>query len=161
MILGRCLSRNAQIVPDKPAIIEAGGRTLTYRQLNERVNRLANALLGRGLGKGKRLAILGRSSAAYLEAYFAAGRIGLWQVPVNFHLKAADIGYRLLHSGTGALFVDREFIPALAGLHPEPRRALGDRVWVMDGEDGGYPALAALVAEGRIGQPEVPLDPEV
>lgn len=160
MILGRCLPRNAQLFPDKPAIVEAGGRALSYRQLNERVNRLANALLARGLGTGKRLAILGRSSAAYLETYFAAGRIGLWQVPLNFHLKPADIGRRLLHSGANALLSDREFVPVLAGLDPAARRALGDRVWLMDGENGAYPAFESLVAEGGPDAPDVPVDPE-
>jgi acyl-CoA synthetase (AMP-forming)/AMP-acid ligase II len=160
MLLGRALPRNALLYPERPAIVEAGGRTLTYSELNGRVDRLANALLARGLGKGARLAILGRSSAAYLEAYFAAGRIGLWQVPVNFHLKPADIGYRLRHSGATALLVDREFLPLVDGLEPGIRQALGDRVWVMDGPHGAYPGMEALVAEGGTEPPDVRLDPE-
>lgn len=160
MLLGRALPRNALLYPERPAIVEADGRTLSYRELNARVDRLANALLARGLGKGARLAILGRSSAAYLEAYFAAGRIGLWQVPVNFHLKPADIGYRLWHSGATALLVDREFLAIVDGLEPAIRQALGDRIWVMDGAHGAYPAMEALVAEGGTEPPDVRLDPE-
>lgn len=160
MLLGRALPRNAQLFPDRPAIVEAGGRTLSYRELNGRVNRLAGALHARGLGKGARLAILGRSSAAYLETYFAAGRIGLWQVPVNFHLKPADIGYRLLHAGASALLVDREFVPVLGALDPAVRQALGERVWVMDGAHNAHPSLESLVTEGGAEPPEVPLAPE-
>jgi len=160
MLLGRALPRNARLFPDRPAIVEAGGRTLSYRDLNGRVDCLANALLARGLGKGARLAILGRSSAAYLEAYFAAGAIGLWQVPLNFHLKAADIGYRLRHSGATALLVDREFLPLIEALEPETRAALGDRIWIMDGAQGAYPGLDALVADGSTAPPDIRLDPE-
>ncbi len=160
MLLGRALPRNAQLFPERPAIIEAGGRTLTYRELNGRVNRLAAALLARGLGKGARLAILGRSSAAYLETYFAAGCIGLWQVPVNFHLKPADVGFRLLHSGATALLVDREFVSLIGALEPAARQALGDRIWVMDGPHHAYPSLDSLVAEGGAASPDLRLDPE-
>ncbi|MCC6210414.1 MAG: AMP-binding protein [Burkholderiales bacterium] len=160
MLLGRALPRNAQLYPGRPAIVEAGGRTLTYHELNGRVHRLANALLARGLGKGQRLAILGRSSAAYLEAYFAAARIGLWQVPLNFHLKSADIGHRLLHSGASAMLIDREFAPLFDGLEPAARAALGDRVWTMDGAHGIFPSMETLVAEGGAVPPDVRLDPE-
>ena len=160
MLLGRALPRNAQLYPDRPAIIEAGGRALTYRELSGRVNRLASAFLARGLGKGRRLAILGRSSAAYLEAYFAAGRIGLWQVPLNFHLKPTDIGYRLLHSGATALLVDREFVPLLGVLDPTARQAIDERIWVLDGTHNAYPSVDALIAEGGTIPPEVPLAPE-
>ena len=160
MLLGRALPRNAQLYPERVALVEAGGRSLTYRELNARVDRLANAFLARGLGKGARLAILGRSSAAYLEAYFAAGAVGLWQVPVNFHLKAEDIGYRLLHSGASALLVDREFLPLVDALAPQARQALGERIWVMDGAAGRHPGLESLVAEGASARPDVPLDPE-
>ena len=160
MLLGRALPRNALLYPDRPAIIEAGGRTLNYRELNGRVERLASAFMGRGLGKNSRLAILGRSSAAYLEAYFAAGRIGLWQVPINFHLDPADIGYRLLHSGASALLVDREFLPLVDGMEPSARNALGNRIWVMDGGDGRYPSMDSLVADGNGSLPDIRLDPE-
>jgi acyl-CoA synthetase (AMP-forming)/AMP-acid ligase II len=160
MLLGRALPRNALLYPERPAIVEAGGRTLTYRELSSRVDRLASAFVERGLGKGARLAILGRSSAAYLEAYFAAGQVGLWQVPINFHLSPADIGYRLLHAGATALLVDQEFLPVVEAFDASARAALGDRIWVMDGAQQRYPGMDSLVADGKGAPTEITLDPE-
>ena len=98
MILGPSLARNATLYPDKPAIIVAGGATLTHRQLNERVCRIATALQDAGVMAGRSLAILARSSAEYLELYFAAGMTGTLLVPINLHLKASDVSSRLRHS---------------------------------------------------------------
>ena len=160
MILGRCLSRNARLFPDKAAIIAPQGRVLTYGQLNDRVCRLAGALSGHGVGKGTRLAILGRSSPEYLEVFFAGGALGAWLVPINFHLKPEDIAYRVLHSGASALVVDAEFYPLVQELNESARRALGERIWVVGESARGYRSLAQLASDGAVKMPEVRIDPE-
>jgi acyl-CoA synthetase (AMP-forming)/AMP-acid ligase II len=133
MILGRCLARNAARHADRIAVVDADGRTLTYAQLNARVNRLANALLAAGVDKGARLAILDRNSIEYLEAYFAAGLIGAWLVPMNFQLKPADVAWRLAHSGATGLLVGAEFVPVVQRLGTAFERAAGGRLWVIGG----------------------------
>ena len=52
----------------------------TYKQLNERVNRLSNALLNKGIGKGDRVAILSYNCNQMLEAYQAVKEVGLKNV---------------------------------------------------------------------------------
>lgn len=145
MILGRCLARNARLSPAKTAIVAADGRHWTYAELNDRVNRLANVLRAHGLGRGARVAILDRNSPEYLEVYFAAGTVGAWLVPVNFHLKAPDVAYRMQHCGATALFVGREFLPLIRDLPGEVRERLGRRVWVF--EDDYERLLAGASAE--------------
>ncbi len=160
MILGRCLARNARLYADKLAIIAQDGRTLTYRALNERVNRLASALLVQGVNKNKRIAILCRNSPEYLESYFAAGAIGARQIPINFHLKTEDIAQRLKHSGANAIIADEEFLPVLAGLDALTRRALGARVWVVGDADQGTENFETLVARGTPEPTDTRVDPE-
>jgi acyl-CoA synthetase (AMP-forming)/AMP-acid ligase II len=160
MILGRCLPRNARLFPDKPAIIAPGGKVLTYSQLHDRVNRLANTFSRCGIRKGTKLAILGRSSSEYLQAFFAGAVAGAWLVPINFHLKPDDIADRLRHSEASALILDAEFVPLLRGLGESARQSLGERIWLIGESAGEYPSLEQLVSAGAPQSPDVDIDPE-
>ena len=159
MILGRCLARNARLHPTRLAVIDAAGRRRTYAELHARVNRFANALLAHGIGKGARLAVLDRNSIEYLEAYFAAGLIGAWLVPVNFHLKPADVAYRLQHSNANALLVGAEFVPVVRALARELPPALLGRTWTFEAADD-LPSYESLVAAGGEAPPDVSIGPE-
>ena len=71
------------IVPDRTAIIFEGQR-FTYEQLQERVNRLANALSDLGVGSGDRVAIMQVNCHQLIESYFAAAKLDAIFVPINF-----------------------------------------------------------------------------
>ena len=58
------------------------GETTTYRQLEENSKRLANGLRSLGIGKGDRVAFLGKNSPAYFELIVAAAHIGAVVTPV-------------------------------------------------------------------------------
>jgi len=88
--LGDIPRKSAILFPNNTATVFEGAR-LTYRQLNERVNRLANALLGLGVAKGDRLTILAENTHKYLEIYFAAAKIGLSATPLNFRLSDQEL----------------------------------------------------------------------
>ena len=80
--------------PDHPAIIMAGaGETITYRELNERSNRLAHLWYERGLRRGDHVAILLQNDPRYFDAVWAALRSGLYYTPVNWHLTAGEVAY--------------------------------------------------------------------
>ena len=66
---------------------------MTFRQWNERSCRLANALLGLGLAKGDRVAVLAYNCVEWLEIYAATAKAGLVAVPINFRLVGAEIRY--------------------------------------------------------------------
>jgi long-chain acyl-CoA synthetase len=160
MILGRCLTRNARVSPDKPAIVAADGRSLSHAALNDRVNRLANALATNGIAKGAKIAILARNSPEYLEVYFAAAKLGAPLVPINYQLKAADIHYRLEHSDARVLVIDNEFLALLDGLPASTSTALEGRVFVCDGNTGSARRLDELIDSAPASEPEVSLSPE-
>ena len=71
--------------PDRPALITVDG-VRTYATLAERIRRLGFAFRSLGVGHGDRIAWLGENHAAFLEAFFAAGRIGAVLAPVNHYL---------------------------------------------------------------------------
>jgi acyl-CoA synthetase (AMP-forming)/AMP-acid ligase II len=84
MNIGESLPRNAQHFPNKRAIVDAQ-RTVTYRALHERTNRLANYLLARGIRKGDLVGLSIGSRAEHFEALFALAKIGAIAVPFDFN----------------------------------------------------------------------------
>jgi long-chain acyl-CoA synthetase len=80
--------------PDKPALIAAAsGRAVTYRELDERSNRLAQLLYAAGLRRGDRIAIFMENNLRYMEVAWAALRSGLYITPVNRFLTAEEVAY--------------------------------------------------------------------
>lgn len=90
--IGDLLRMRARIQPDAIAI-EDGDRTCTYARFNERVNRLANALAGLGVGHGDRVAILSENRAEYMELAFAAGKLGAILCALNWRLAAPELAH--------------------------------------------------------------------
>jgi fatty-acyl-CoA synthase len=109
------LRRSAYIYPDKIAIIHYN-RRYTYRQFEERVNRLSSNLLAKGLQKHDRVAFLCPNIPALLEAHFAVPAAGGIIVPINTRLNSEEIAYILGHSGAKFLFVDNELKPLVEEL---------------------------------------------
>ncbi|HEV8441771.1 MAG TPA: acyl--CoA ligase family protein [Methylomirabilota bacterium] len=101
------LERSAYVFPDRLAVVH-DARRYTYRQLEERVNRLASALRGAGMTKHDRVAFLCPNIPAMLEAHFGVPAAGGILVAINTRLNSDEIGYILEHSGARLLFVDAE-----------------------------------------------------
>src|SRR5690625_2530858 len=78
---------------------------LTYLQLDQRVNQLANALVEAGLEKGERVAILSTNCLDFVIAHYASAKAGTIFVPINFMLNPEEIRYILEHSAPAAMFV--------------------------------------------------------
>jgi acyl-CoA synthetase (AMP-forming)/AMP-acid ligase II len=109
------LLRNVHENPDKLGVVFEEKR-YTYRAFNERVNRLANALLREGMQKGDKVAYLMNNCSEFAEVSFALSKIGALSVPLNFRLKGEEIGYILEHSDSSLLFFGHEFKEIVAGL---------------------------------------------
>ncbi|MGW1738089.1 long-chain-fatty-acid--CoA ligase [Nocardia sp. NPDC001965] len=135
MTAGDQLARHARKIPDTAALRFAG-TARRYRELNERVSRLANALRTRGVGAGDRVAVLGLNSMEVVETLLATNRLGAIGVPINFRLVAGEIAYLLADSGATAAIVDAGFASGLA----QARRDAPDLRFclVIGGGDGEY-----------------------
>jgi len=99
------LARWARRTPEVAAL-RFDGTGLSYRELDERVTRLARALADRGVGVGDRVAVLALNGMEVWEAYLAGVRLGAIVVPVNFRLVADEVAYVLADSGAVAIVVD-------------------------------------------------------
>lgn len=108
MDIGSYLAQNARKTPEKLAI-ECEGRSYTYKQFNEEVNKLAHGLLRMGMSKGDKIALMMKNSDQFVFAFFAGAKIGAVIVPVNFRLTASEVHYILEQSGTVLVICDDEY----------------------------------------------------
>ncbi|MFD0689342.1 acyl-CoA synthetase [Actinomadura fibrosa] len=100
--LGSWPARRARKTPDTAALVHEE-RSLSYRDLLDRVSRLARALRGLGIRPGDRVAYLGPNHPSFLETLFATGMLGGVFVPLNTRLTAPEIAYQLDDSGAAVL----------------------------------------------------------
>jgi long-chain acyl-CoA synthetase len=143
MNIAQNVDRAARFFPDKPAILFEGDR-LTYGELNATVNRLANALSGRGVAKGDRVAIYLPNIPAFVICYLASVRIGAIAVSVNAMLKAEELSYILNDAGAVLLFTTADLLPNVGrGQTPDVRQIV-----VCEGEAEGNASLEAFIASG-------------
>ncbi len=98
------LLRNAHEHPHKIALIFEQKRH-TYKIFNERVNRLANALLKMGVNKGDKVAYLLPNCSEFAEISFALSKIGALSVPLNFRLRANELRYILDNADASFFFL--------------------------------------------------------
>jgi len=117
--LGSWPARRARMTPHRTAI-KHDGATISYVQLQDRVNRAANALLDLGVGPGDRVAYLGPNHPAFLESLFATGAVGAIFVPLNTRLAPAELSYMLTDSGASVLVWAPELAETVAALGELP-----------------------------------------
>ena len=85
--IGHFIRRGAEIYPARIAIVDLlNKRTLTYAELDERVNKLAQGLLRHGIGRGDFVAAMMWNEHALVEVIFACARIGAIVAPLNVRL---------------------------------------------------------------------------
>lgn len=92
MIISDIIKHHALRSPHREAVI-CGGRRLTYRVLQDRMYRLANAFLGLGIEHGDHVALLCTNRAEHIEVTFALAAIGAVWVPLNFRLTPPELAY--------------------------------------------------------------------
>ena len=103
--LGDLLGRSAARMPKKTAIVY-GGLRQTFAELDEVVNRTANALATRGVSKGDHIAILSHNNHAFVVVRFALARLGAVMVPINFMLNASEVAYILKNAEASGLIAE-------------------------------------------------------
>ena len=148
--MARLLRRFAETRPDELALADENGVT-TWRELNERVDRLAGALLGAGLGAGDVIALHAANRREYFEVMTAGSHIGLRYVLVNWHWTAQELRYVLKDAGVRALVSE----PAFAAQASEAVAGLGLPTLVALGTGmEGFVPYEEFIASAPAGEPE-------
>ena len=98
MIITEILARNARMYGNETSLIErdpanAKRTAITWQEFDQMANRIANALIGKGVRKGDKVIHLMMNCLEWLPAYFGILKTGAWAVPLNFRFLANDIRY--------------------------------------------------------------------
>ncbi|WP_228816310.1 acyl-CoA synthetase [Nocardia transvalensis] len=134
---------------DRPALIDELG-TLSYRELDDRSNRLANEWRKRGLRSGEGVAILARNHRGLLDALFAAAKCGARIILLNTDFAGPQLREVALREGADLLVYDEEYEPRLGDL--SPRRG-AYRAWT---DSAHTSSLESLIAAGSSAPPPAP-----
>ena len=129
-------SLHAANLPDKLALVH-GERRLTWRELEGRINRLANGLKSLGIRSGDRVAYMLRNSIEWMESLAACNRIGAAAVFVSYRSTAAEIEYLLSHSESSALVFGGDAHDTV--VDARPRLSLPDAAFLEVGGPPGSP----------------------
>ncbi len=100
-------------------VIISGARRLSSDAVNERAKRAAAGLASLGVGRGDLIALYLRNDLPFLEATFAAGLLGAYPTPVNWHNTATEARYIFENSGARAIIIHADLIPGIRAALPE------------------------------------------
>ncbi|WP_206808553.1 class I adenylate-forming enzyme family protein [Paradesulfitobacterium ferrireducens] len=116
--LGDLIGRMAMLNPKREALVDLdSGIPYTYRDLNERANRLANYLAEQlGIEKGDRIAFLSRNRVEMFDAFFACGKLGAIFVPYNIRLTPGELAKLMENEEPKILFYEDFFDPLVQEL---------------------------------------------
>ena len=124
--LGDLVDELATATPQAPALV-SGTERLDFAALKARTDGFARALLGLGIARGDRVALLCSNRSEWVVAAGAAAKLGAPVAAISTFSSPPELAYSLEHSGAKALvmlsrFRDRHFLQALADLCPELAR---------------------------------------
>ena len=127
MYIGDYLGRRAIYSPDKVAIVDAGKQPawrLTYAQLNERANKLANWLRhAAAIQPGDRVAILARDGVEHLDCFFACGKLGAIHTALNWRLHWRELAGVIANTAPRVLIYSDDFCATVQQLQNDPDAA--------------------------------------
>ncbi|MFP1677318.1 fatty acid--CoA ligase [Alloalcanivorax sp. C16-2] len=144
LLIHSILESGVRSAPDQE-IVYADQRRLTYRELGQRVHRLAGALASQGVKPGDTVAVMDWDTNRYLEAFFAIPMMGAVLHTVNVRLSPEQILYTLNHAEDDVILVNREFLPVLEEL--KDRIETAKTFILLDDEGGNLDSQLELAGE--------------
>ncbi len=156
MDMGLHLRRSAIWYAGRTAVVYEDNR-FTYRELNERVNRLANSLGSLGVKKGDRVALLSPNRHQMIEASYACFKQGFIKVPLNARLSTGELVHMLNNSETSVLILGEEFVEDIEAARPEIQTV--KHYISMSKTPQSMLDYESLVSEGAPSEPDAEIEP--
>ncbi len=159
LTLAESIAAHARTQPHKIGVRDSR-RALSYAEWDQRASRLANVLLGLGLVKGDRVALLAFNCIEWLEIYVALARAGLVAVPINFRLVGPEIAYIVQHAEARAFIVQDPFRALVDGIRADlPIAATRFMHFGASSAPAGWQSFEALLDSASAAAPEVDVQP--
>jgi len=111
------LQITAAVVPERTALV-CGDKRVTFEQMADRVNRLANWLQSIGAGPDRPVGAMSTNSVEFVETYYAAAKIGATFVPLNYRARQEELSYMINTSDVFVLFTGERYLDLVSKLRP-------------------------------------------
>jgi long-chain acyl-CoA synthetase len=134
------------------------GDAISYKELDERSNRVAQGLIAAGIKPGTRIAILAKNDPSFFELWFGATKAGAVLVPVNFRLAGPEVAFVVDDATAEIFFVGVDFYPLVEKIAPDLKTAR--RIIALDGQHPAWADYAAWRDRQSAADPALPLDPK-
>ena len=144
LLIKRLLMSGPRYNPDQE-IVYADRSKYTYKDLVERIHRLANALTDAGIKPGDTVAVMDWDTPRYLECFFAIPMIGAILHTVNVRLSPEQIVYTMNHAEDDAVLVHDDFLPIIEGVKDEIKTV---KTWIQV-TDSDKPGNASIDTHGE------------
>jgi acyl-CoA synthetase (AMP-forming)/AMP-acid ligase II len=156
---GQALAAHARLTPEVQGARDLE-RALTFAAWNDRASRLANALLGLGLVKGDRVAVLAFNRLEWVEIYAAMAKAGLVAVPINFRLTPSEAAFIIRDSGASALLVEDALLATIEETGDAIDLPPGRLIHIGAKMPAGYHAYEDLITAASSTEPAAPVLPD-
>lgn len=150
--IGKFLTKRAYLTPDREGLVCEKVRR-TYKALNERANRLANAMKALGVGYGDRVGLLSLNEPEYYDMYFGLGKIGAILVPVNYRLAGPEIQFIVSDCSAKVFVFGKEYKEVVDSIRQEiPSKAL---IAISDDPPEWAKSYETLISQASAQEPEI------
>ena len=156
---GQMLAAQARLQPNRIGARDLD-RELTFRAWNERANRLANALIGMGLGKGDRVAVFAFNRMEWAEIYAAVAKAGVVAVPINFRLTPNEALFICRDCAISAVIAEPDLVPTVDAIRDDLHLASDRFILMGDTAAPGWLAYEDVLLKGAATDPDVAIDSE-
>jgi acyl-CoA synthetase (AMP-forming)/AMP-acid ligase II len=154
------LSMHAEGRGDRPAVIEdvvgEEPRILTYKELNEQANRLANGLIALGLQLGDKVITTGYNAPEHFICTNGVSKMAGTNVPMNYRLKPKEMAYQIDNSDCVAIFVGPNQIDVVDAARKDAPRLKFPIAWGTDTVPDGWLRIDEVFEQGAPTLPEIP-----
>jgi acyl-CoA synthetase (AMP-forming)/AMP-acid ligase II len=154
--LGDIPRHYAQTLPDKPALIDASG-PVSFARLDERSNRVANALVALDIQPGDHVAFLGKNSTTFFDVLFGVNKAAAALVPLNWRLAMPEMAAIIEDASPSVIIVDREYNEVAEAVRKSSRRQC--RKIVFDSTSTGGSELEDLLKASSASDPVIQVNP--
>lgn len=164
MLITEMLGRNARMYGSEIALVERdparrSRKEITWKEFDKQANRVANALLKKGVKKGDRVVHLMMNCLEWLPIYFGILRTGAWAVPLNFRFDASTIKRCTEVAEAGIFIFGEEFIQRVNAIKDDLDMV---KSFIFVGAEAALPEYAepfeTLLASGSPISPEISID---
>lgn len=144
LLIASILQTGLNAAPEQE-ILNADQSRYTYRELGERVHRLANALADLGVKEGDTVAVMEWDTPRYLECFFAIPMMGAVIHTINVRLSPEQVLYTINHAKDDVILINREFLPLLEAVWDKVDTV--KKLILLENSDG--PAQTTLPIDGE------------